>query len=162
LIIIASTRTCLRHVQRIYTYLNCRTRVMWVSDTATRLVSKVSVLHSFEVGTNPTSIKNFRRQSFFICTKCIFAIRVFRLIRVCAQCCRFPQGVPWVRYHGKYKDLNINLIWPGKDPSSGKNTFSFQIISYHTTSEFQQTSSRYSARVNNVQYISRFRLFGRK
>ncbi|KAL5098822.1 hypothetical protein RYX36_003150 [Vicia faba] len=31
----------------------------------------------------------------------------------------FPQGVPWLRYHGKYKDININLIWPGKDPNSG-------------------------------------------
>ncbi|XP_020218764.1 5'-methylthioadenosine/S-adenosylhomocysteine nucleosidase 2 isoform X2 [Cajanus cajan] len=31
----------------------------------------------------------------------------------------FPQGVPWVRYHGTYKDLNINLIWAGKDPALG-------------------------------------------
>ncbi|MED6204304.1 Mutanase [Stylosanthes scabra] len=31
----------------------------------------------------------------------------------------FPQGVPWVRYHGSYKDLTINLIWPGKDPALG-------------------------------------------
>ncbi|KAF8020793.1 hypothetical protein BT93_G1272 [Corymbia citriodora subsp. variegata] len=31
----------------------------------------------------------------------------------------FPKGVPWVRYYGTYKDLNINLIWPGKDPSFG-------------------------------------------
>ncbi|GJR97223.1 nucleoside phosphorylase [Tanacetum coccineum] len=27
----------------------------------------------------------------------------------------FPLGVPWIRYHGYYKDLNINLIYPGKD-----------------------------------------------
>ncbi|KAJ6897381.1 hypothetical protein NC651_023292 [Populus alba x Populus x berolinensis] len=26
----------------------------------------------------------------------------------------FPKGVPWVRYHGVYKDLHINLVWPGK------------------------------------------------
>ncbi|XP_027942633.1 5'-methylthioadenosine/S-adenosylhomocysteine nucleosidase 1-like isoform X2 [Vigna unguiculata] len=31
----------------------------------------------------------------------------------------FPGRVPWVRYHGTYKDLSINLIWPGKDPASG-------------------------------------------
>lgn len=31
----------------------------------------------------------------------------------------FPKGVPWVRYHGKYKDLNINLMWPGKDSTLG-------------------------------------------
>lgn len=34
--------------------------------------------------------------------------------------CRFPKGVPWVRYHGVYKDLQINLVWPGKDQSLGK------------------------------------------
>lgn len=27
----------------------------------------------------------------------------------------FPKGVPWVRYHGIYKDLHINIICPGKD-----------------------------------------------
>jgi len=47
-------------------------------------------------------------------------------VSVSAQWCRFPQGVPWVRYHGKYKDLNISLIWPGKDPVLGKDVGSFQ------------------------------------
>lgn len=27
----------------------------------------------------------------------------------------FPKGTPWVRYHGTYKGLNVNIIWPGKD-----------------------------------------------
>ncbi|KAG6762945.1 hypothetical protein POTOM_033472 [Populus tomentosa] len=31
----------------------------------------------------------------------------------------FPKGVPWVRYHGVYKDLHINLVWPGKDSTLG-------------------------------------------
>ncbi|XP_050363130.1 5'-methylthioadenosine/S-adenosylhomocysteine nucleosidase [Argentina anserina] len=31
----------------------------------------------------------------------------------------FPKGVPWVRYHGFYKDLEINLVWPGKDQTLG-------------------------------------------
>ncbi|XP_048337526.1 5'-methylthioadenosine nucleosidase [Ziziphus jujuba] len=31
----------------------------------------------------------------------------------------FPSGVPWVRYHGIYKDLHLNLIWPGKDAALG-------------------------------------------
>ncbi|XP_020240774.1 5'-methylthioadenosine/S-adenosylhomocysteine nucleosidase 2-like, partial [Asparagus officinalis] len=31
----------------------------------------------------------------------------------------FPKGVPWVNYRGKYKDLNINLVWPGKDSTFG-------------------------------------------
>ncbi|KAH1244039.1 COBRA-like protein 2 [Glycine max] len=31
----------------------------------------------------------------------------------------FPQGAPWVHYHGTFKDLNINLIWTGNDPTLG-------------------------------------------
>ncbi|KAK3028640.1 hypothetical protein RJ639_037820 [Escallonia herrerae] len=31
----------------------------------------------------------------------------------------FPKGVPWVRYYGIYKDMNINIIWPGKDTVLG-------------------------------------------
>lgn len=31
----------------------------------------------------------------------------------------FPKGVPWVRYHGKYKGLHINIVQPGKDPALG-------------------------------------------
>ncbi|XP_010066237.2 5'-methylthioadenosine nucleosidase isoform X1 [Eucalyptus grandis] len=45
----------------------------------------------------------------------------------------FPKGVPWVRYHGTYKDLNINLISPGKDPSSGVDsigTISASLVTY--------------------------------
>ncbi|MED6179708.1 Mutanase [Stylosanthes scabra] len=45
----------------------------------------------------------------------------------------FPQGVPWVRYHGSYKDLNINLIWPGKDPALGVDsvgTISSALVTY--------------------------------
>ncbi|TKY75466.1 5'-methylthioadenosine/S-adenosylhomocysteine nucleosidase 1 [Spatholobus suberectus] len=45
----------------------------------------------------------------------------------------FPQGVPWVRYHGTYKDLNINLIWLGKDPTLGVDsvgTISSALVTY--------------------------------
>ncbi|KAJ1411652.1 Nucleoside phosphorylase domain [Sesbania bispinosa] len=45
----------------------------------------------------------------------------------------FPEGVPWVRYHGTYKDLNINLIWPGKDPGLGVDsvgTISSALVTY--------------------------------
>lgn len=45
----------------------------------------------------------------------------------------FPKGVPWVRYHGKYKDLYINLVWPGKDPSLGVDsvgTVSASLVTY--------------------------------
>ncbi|XP_052193403.1 5'-methylthioadenosine nucleosidase-like [Diospyros lotus] len=33
--------------------------------------------------------------------------------------CVFAKGVPWVRYHGTYRDLNINIICPGKDAVLG-------------------------------------------
>ncbi|KAG9443022.1 hypothetical protein H6P81_018876 [Aristolochia fimbriata] len=33
----------------------------------------------------------------------------------------FPKGVPWTRYHGIYKDLQINIMWPGKDIVLGCN-----------------------------------------
>ncbi|KAG6709299.1 hypothetical protein I3842_06G125800 [Carya illinoinensis] len=45
----------------------------------------------------------------------------------------FPKGVPWVRYHGAYKDLNINLIWPGKDLALGVDsigTVSASLVTY--------------------------------
>jgi len=45
----------------------------------------------------------------------------------------FPKGVPWIRYHGVYKDLNINLIWPGKDLALGVDsvgTVSASLVTY--------------------------------
>ncbi|XP_068640688.1 5'-methylthioadenosine/S-adenosylhomocysteine nucleosidase-like [Aristolochia californica] len=33
----------------------------------------------------------------------------------------FPKGVPWIRYHGIYKDPQINIMWPGKDMVLGSN-----------------------------------------
>lgn len=45
----------------------------------------------------------------------------------------FPEGVPWVRYHGTYKDLNINLMWPGKDGALGVDcvgTVSAALVTY--------------------------------
>ncbi|KAK2631107.1 hypothetical protein EUGRSUZ_L03396, partial [Eucalyptus grandis] len=52
----------------------------------------------------------------------------------------FPKGVPWVRYHGTYKDLKINLIWPGKDPSSGVDsvgTISASLVTYASIQALQ-------------------------
>ncbi|KAI8533105.1 hypothetical protein RHMOL_Rhmol11G0270100 [Rhododendron molle] len=31
----------------------------------------------------------------------------------------FPKGIPWVRYHGTYKELDISIVWPGKDTVLG-------------------------------------------
>ncbi|XXG66130.1 hypothetical protein AAC387_Pa05g3671 [Persea americana] len=45
----------------------------------------------------------------------------------------FPKGVPWIRYHGIYKDLHINLVWPGKDLSFGVDsvgTISASLVTY--------------------------------
>lgn len=45
----------------------------------------------------------------------------------------FPKGVPWVRYHGVYKDLHINLVSPGKDLTLGVDsvgTVSAALVTY--------------------------------
>ncbi|XP_077221153.1 5'-methylthioadenosine/S-adenosylhomocysteine nucleosidase-like isoform X3 [Tasmannia lanceolata] len=45
----------------------------------------------------------------------------------------FPKGVPWVRYHGVYRDLNVNIIWPGKDKLLGVDsvgTISASLVTY--------------------------------
>ncbi|KAL4187584.1 hypothetical protein AMTRI_Chr09g19740 [Amborella trichopoda] len=45
----------------------------------------------------------------------------------------FPKGVPWVRYHGVYKDLQINIVWPGKDTLFGVDsvgTVSASLVTY--------------------------------
>ncbi|XP_042429558.1 5'-methylthioadenosine/S-adenosylhomocysteine nucleosidase-like [Zingiber officinale] len=45
----------------------------------------------------------------------------------------FPKGVPWVRYHGTYKGLDINLVWPGKDTILGVDsvgTVSASLLTY--------------------------------
>lgn len=45
----------------------------------------------------------------------------------------FPKGVPWVRYYGNYRDLNINIVCPGKDSALGVDcvgTVSASLITY--------------------------------
>ncbi|KAK6916675.1 Nucleoside phosphorylase domain [Dillenia turbinata] len=52
----------------------------------------------------------------------------------------FPKGVPWVRYHGFYKDLNINIIWPGKDATLGVDsvgTISAALVTYASIQALQ-------------------------
>lgn len=62
--------------------------------------------------------------------KWTFAFHVSTLIEVStyAQWCRFPQGVPLVRYHGTFKDLNMNWIWAGNDPTLGKMFVLFNLM----------------------------------
>ncbi|GAA0184980.1 hypothetical protein LIER_32268 [Lithospermum erythrorhizon] len=45
----------------------------------------------------------------------------------------FPKDVPWVLYTGKYKDLNINIVCPGKDTVLGVDnvgTISAALLTY--------------------------------
>ncbi|KAG9153125.1 hypothetical protein Leryth_012384 [Lithospermum erythrorhizon] len=45
----------------------------------------------------------------------------------------FPKNVPWVRYIGKYKDLNVNIVCPGKDAILGVDsvgTVSAALLTY--------------------------------
>ncbi|KAG5547782.1 hypothetical protein RHGRI_013465 [Rhododendron griersonianum] len=52
----------------------------------------------------------------------------------------FPMGVPWVRYFGTYKDLNINIIWPGKDTILGVDsvgTISASLVTYASSLALQ-------------------------
>ncbi|EEF33136.1 5'-methylthioadenosine/S-adenosylhomocysteine nucleosidase [Ricinus communis] len=52
----------------------------------------------------------------------------------------FPEGVPWVRYHGIYKDLHINIVWPGKDSTLGVDsvgTISASLVTYASIQALQ-------------------------
>jgi 5'-methylthioadenosine nucleosidase len=45
----------------------------------------------------------------------------------------FPKGAPWIRYHGNYKGLHVDLVWPGKDPVLGVDcvgTVSAALVTY--------------------------------
>lgn len=52
----------------------------------------------------------------------------------------FPKGVPWVRYHAFYKNLDLNVIWPGKDATQGVDsvgTVSAAMVTYATIQALQ-------------------------
>ncbi|KAK8518704.1 hypothetical protein V6N13_018024 [Hibiscus sabdariffa] len=52
----------------------------------------------------------------------------------------FPEGVPWVHYHGTYKDIIINLVWPGKDLTLGVDsvgTVSASLVTYASIQALQ-------------------------
>lgn len=52
----------------------------------------------------------------------------------------FPKGVPWVRYHGQYKQLHLNILWPGKDPTLGVDsvgTVSASLVAYASIQALQ-------------------------
>ncbi|KAJ1283593.1 hypothetical protein BS78_03G139900 [Paspalum vaginatum] len=39
----------------------------------------------------------------------------FKLVEAPAHESTFPKGAPWLRYHGNYKGVHIDLVRPGKD-----------------------------------------------
>lgn len=52
----------------------------------------------------------------------------------------FPKGVPWVRYHGFYKNLQINIIQPGKDSALGVDcvgTVTASLVTYASIQALQ-------------------------
>ncbi|TYH85579.1 hypothetical protein ES332_D02G277700v1 [Gossypium tomentosum] len=52
----------------------------------------------------------------------------------------FPKGVPWIHYHGAYKDIIINLVWPGKDLTFGVDsvgTISASLVTYASIQALQ-------------------------
>ncbi|XP_022763107.1 5'-methylthioadenosine/S-adenosylhomocysteine nucleosidase 1-like isoform X2 [Durio zibethinus] len=52
----------------------------------------------------------------------------------------FPKGVPWVHYHGSYKEITINLVWPGKDLTFGVDnvgTISASLLTYASIQALQ-------------------------
>nr|GME06490.1 5'-methylthioadenosine/S-adenosylhomocysteine nucleosidase 2-like [Ipomoea batatas] len=52
----------------------------------------------------------------------------------------FLKGVPWLRYYGNYKDLNISIVCPGKDPILGVEnvgTVSAALLTYASIQALQ-------------------------
>jgi 5'-methylthioadenosine nucleosidase len=57
----------------------------------------------------------------------------FKLVDAPSHQSTFPKGAPWVRYHGNYKGIHIDLVWPGKDPVLGVDcvgTVSAALVTY--------------------------------
>ncbi|KAL5224424.1 hypothetical protein ABZP36_011063 [Zizania latifolia] len=66
-------------------------------------------------------------------TEALPLVNRFRLVEAAAQESIFPKGAPWIRYHGEYKGLHIDLVWPGKDPVLGVDcvgTVSAALVTY--------------------------------
>lgn len=68
--------------------------------------------------------------------------------------CRFPSGVPWVRYHGMYKDLHINLIWPGKDSALGKYLILQIKLGFYLLSKYSFKLPIMTIEMNTLKYIT--------
>ncbi|CAI9104694.1 OLC1v1003418C1 [Oldenlandia corymbosa var. corymbosa] len=66
-------------------------------------------------------------------TEALPLVDKFQLIEAPSSDSVFPEGVPWVRYSGKYKDLTISIVSPGKDAALGVDsvgTVSAALVTY--------------------------------
>ncbi|KAL6606491.1 hypothetical protein ACP70R_042144 [Stipagrostis hirtigluma subsp. patula] len=66
-------------------------------------------------------------------TEAMPLVNKFNLAEAAAGEPTFPKGAPWIRYHGNYKGLHIDLVWPGKDPVLGVDsvgTVSAALVTY--------------------------------
>ncbi|XP_006655705.1 5'-methylthioadenosine/S-adenosylhomocysteine nucleosidase-like [Oryza brachyantha] len=66
-------------------------------------------------------------------TEALPLVNSFHLHEAPAHESIFPKGAPWIRYHGNYKGLHIDLVWPGKDPALGVDcvgTVSAALVTY--------------------------------
>ncbi|XP_044956981.1 5'-methylthioadenosine/S-adenosylhomocysteine nucleosidase-like [Hordeum vulgare subsp. vulgare] len=66
-------------------------------------------------------------------TEALPLVTRFQLVEAAADESIFPKGAPWTRYHGEYKGLHIDLVWPGKDPLLGVDsvgTVSAALVTY--------------------------------
>ncbi|GJN01125.1 hypothetical protein PR202_ga18364 [Eleusine coracana subsp. coracana] len=66
-------------------------------------------------------------------TEALPLVNKFKLVDAPPHESTFPKGAPWIRYHGNYKGLHIDLVWPGKDPVLGVDsvgTVSAALVTY--------------------------------
>ncbi|XP_047075161.1 5'-methylthioadenosine/S-adenosylhomocysteine nucleosidase-like [Lolium rigidum] len=66
-------------------------------------------------------------------TEALPLVTKFQLVEAPAEESIFPKGAPWTRFHGDYKGLHIDLVWPGKDPLLGVDsvgTVSAALVTY--------------------------------
>ncbi|TVU13021.1 hypothetical protein EJB05_46690, partial [Eragrostis curvula] len=66
-------------------------------------------------------------------TEAMPLVNKFKLVDAPPHESIFPKGAPWVRYHGNYKGLHIDLVWPGKDTALGVDsvgTVSAALVTY--------------------------------
>ncbi|TYI95223.1 hypothetical protein E1A91_D02G263800v1 [Gossypium mustelinum] len=71
-------------------------------------------------------------------TEALPVVNKFQLIENPHSSC--PKGVPWIHYHGAYKDIIINLVWPGKDLTFGVDsvgTISASLVTYASIQALQ-------------------------